>query len=372
MKKILIATGIFPPDIGGPATYALKLAEEFSGRGIRVAIVTYGKNFEKNPEYRISGVSRKWSAGLRQFLYFGKILILAKNSEAILILDSLGAGLPSVLAGKILRKKTIIRLGGDFLWEKYVESGKGMVTMAEFYRKMLYKAYPVLNYLIMFVLKQADVLAFTTNFQKDLYVQYCGIDVRKAAVIGNVFEKKSGTGSLYQENPKLILWAGRIIKLKNIDFLLRVFKRLLEWDNDLVLELIGDGPEKADITNLVAHLELSGRVRIINGLNRNLLLEKMNKSYFGILPSLSEISPNFALEYLSLNKPVIITQETGIKDQFPGLLYADPKQEESFIAAAFRLLDKKEYDNYQKLISEIKYHKTWKNLADEYLRLISL
>ena len=78
------------------------------------------------------------------------------------------------------------------------------------------------------------------------------------------------------------------------------------------------------------------------------------------------------MEYLSLNKPVIITQETGIKDQFPGLLYADPKQEESFIAAAFRLLDKKEYDNYQKLISEIKYHKTWKNLADEYLRLISL
>jgi len=33
--KILIATGIYPPDIGGPAKYAKSLAEELESREIR-------------------------------------------------------------------------------------------------------------------------------------------------------------------------------------------------------------------------------------------------------------------------------------------------------------------------------------------------
>src|SRR3989344_6467595 len=97
--KILMATGIFPPDIGGPALYSQKLAEEYSRKGIAVTAVVYGKKFLSPPEYRVVGVSRRWPAGLRQFIYFLKVLIQAKNSDAIMAFDSLGAGLPAVIAG---------------------------------------------------------------------------------------------------------------------------------------------------------------------------------------------------------------------------------------------------------------------------------
>ena len=42
--KIVLATGIYPPDIGGPATYVSCLASEFSRLGMEVIVVTYGGN----------------------------------------------------------------------------------------------------------------------------------------------------------------------------------------------------------------------------------------------------------------------------------------------------------------------------------------
>lgn len=370
--RILIATGIFPPDIGGPAIYAQKLAEQFSSRGIDTAVITYGKNFSPNQNYPIFGISRKWPIGLRQLLYLVKILALASKSEAILALDSLGAGLPAVLAGKILNKKVIVRMGGDFLWEKYIETGRGQVTMTEFYNRKLNRHYLALNYLIMLVLRLADYAAFTTNFQRNLFIDNYSIKEKQSVVIGNIFEKGAGLSNPHKGGTKTILWAGRFLKLKNLDYLLNGFKRLLEQDNSLLLKLVGDGPELPQLKVQSEKLKVDDKVLFLGPLSRDALTEEIKKSYFCVLPSLSDISPNFILECLSLNKAVILTQETGIKDQFPELIYIDPKNESSFFEAAVKLLNAKEYSNYQHFISNIHYRKTWADLAGEYLRLSQL
>ena len=365
--RILIATGIFPPDIGGPALYSQKLAEEFSRKGIAVKVVTYGKAC---PPAGLAGVSRWWPIGLRQLIYFLKVLARAKNSDAILAFDSLGAGLPAVLAGKILRKKVVIRLGGDFLWEKFVESGSGKVTIAEFYQKQSHQNFLLTRFLIVFTLRQASLVAFTTEFQKNLFLSHYGLNPNKISVISNVFEKGGGKPPVYGNNPKIILWAGRFLKLKNLDFLLKVFKRLLAYDQNLILELVGEGPELRNLQLITNNLKLRDNVKFIGNLSEAALKERINNSYFCILPSLSEVSPNFALHCLGLNKPIILTEETGLKEQFPGLMYAGPQKEDSFFTAALRLLDKNVYDNYQKFISDIRYSKTWQDLAEEYLNLL--
>ena len=57
--KLLIATGMFPPDVGGPATYSQTIAEEFSKRGHNITIVTYGDNIISNfPSLDSSRVGR--------------------------------------------------------------------------------------------------------------------------------------------------------------------------------------------------------------------------------------------------------------------------------------------------------------------------
>ena len=368
--RIIIATGIFPPDIGGPALYSQKLGEEFSRMGAEVRIVTYGAKFIKSDVYSVTGVSRIWPFGARQLIYFLKLLDQARKSDVILAFDSLGAGLPAALAGKFFKKRVIIRLGGDFLWEKFIESGKGKFTIEEFYKKNLQQNFPFLLRLIKFALQDAAQVAFTTEFQRELFISNYGLIPERTKAISNVFEKKSRAIPPYQENSRVILWAGRFLKLKNLDFLLKVFKRLTAYDKNLVLELAGEGPEYKSLKSQVSSLKLENNVLFIGNLSESALREKIINSYFCILPSLSEVSPNFALHCLSLNKPVILTEETGLKEQFPGLMYADSKKEDSFFAAALRLLDRNVYDNYQKFIADIRYQKTWQDLAGEYLRLL--
>ena len=60
-RKILIATGIFPPDIGGPATYSKLLLDELSNRGLAVKVVSFG-------------AVRHLPKIIRHFVYFFKIL----------------------------------------------------------------------------------------------------------------------------------------------------------------------------------------------------------------------------------------------------------------------------------------------------------
>ena len=374
--KIILATGIFYPDIGGPALYSRKLAEQFSKNGAEVLVFTYGNKFPISEQFRIFGVSRFWPYGLRQLIYFLKLLRHVKKSDAIIAFDSLGAGLPAILAGKLSGKKVIIRMGGDFLWEKFIESGNARVTMEEFYTKNLHKNYPILFRLIKFVLQNSRWIIFTTEFQSEIFSLNYGLRSDRVIVIGNVFSggdgsdaggrKKLDKDSGSFKAPRVILWAGRFIKLKNLFLLLNVFKRLSAGNPDLVLKLIGSGPELEKLKTESKKLKVEDRVLFPGSLDEDSLAEEIEKSYLCVLPSLSEISPNFALKCLGLKKPVIITQETGMRKEFPGLMYADPKKEESFYQAILRLLDENSYDNYLKLICDIKKKKTWEDLSREY------
>ncbi len=370
--RILLATGIFPPDIGGPALYSEQLSKEFSKNGIEVIVITYGKNFKPAVGYKVVGISRRWPILLRQLIYLFKVCWYSRGVNGILAFDELGAGLPAVLAGKILNKKVIIRLGGDFLWEKFIEEEKGWTTISNFYAKHFYAAFPILRKLSLFTLQNFHRVVFNTNFQRNLFIQYCGLKKEKTSVVGNVFIKELNLKKETNfEKTKTILWAGRFIKLKNLPFLLNVFKKLLEKDASLVLKLIGEGPEKESIINLVKSQKLENKVMIQEALNKSFLNEEIKKAYFCILPSLSDINPNFVLQGLLCDCPVVLTKETGLKEQFPELLYADPLDEDSFVRAGLNLLDRNFYADYQKKISAIQYKYSWSDLAGDFLNILN-
>src|SRR3989344_982317 len=123
-KRILITTGIYPPKIGGPAQYAKNLKEEFEKMGHIVLVKRYG------PEDKLP-------TGVRHLFFFFKIIPAIYNSDMVVSLDTFSVGLPTVLAAKIFGKKCIIRTGGDFLWEGYVERSRKKVLLSDFYNTEL-------------------------------------------------------------------------------------------------------------------------------------------------------------------------------------------------------------------------------------------
>ena len=82
--KILIATGIFPPDVGGPAKYAKNLQEQFLNRRFFVKVLAYG-------------IEKKLPFFARHIFYFLKIIFNLNKVDLIIALDLISTGFPSVL-----------------------------------------------------------------------------------------------------------------------------------------------------------------------------------------------------------------------------------------------------------------------------------
>jgi glycosyltransferase involved in cell wall biosynthesis len=104
---------------------------------------------------------------------------------------------------------------------------------------------------------------------------------------------------------KLLLYVGSIIKIKNIPLLIRT---LSKSNKMFKLLIVGDGPEKQNIEQLVKGLEMTDKVIFYGQRPYKETLSIIKSSDILILPSKSEILPNVILEALALDKPVIATK----------------------------------------------------------------
>src|SRR3989344_45899 len=119
MKKILIATGIYPPDIGGPATYSKLLMDELPKRGFKVSVLSFGS-------------VRHLPKLIRHLVYAWRLALMAIKYDVILAQDTVSVGLPAMIVSKIFRKKFLIRVPGDYAWEQAVQRFGVKETIDEF------------------------------------------------------------------------------------------------------------------------------------------------------------------------------------------------------------------------------------------------
>lgn len=105
--KITIATGIYPPSIGGPATYSKLLFDNLPKQGIDVSVLSYDQ-------------VRHLPKGLSHLTFFLKLFSVAKRSKIVFAQDPVSVGLPTLIFCKLTGKKFFIRIAGDYAWEQSV------------------------------------------------------------------------------------------------------------------------------------------------------------------------------------------------------------------------------------------------------------
>src|SRR4051812_1144994 len=141
--RILIATGIFKPEVGGPATLALELAKRLQQTGHKVSVLTYSNkpqyDFDKENQFRLIRVARTGNKLINYARYFFAAFGEIKDHDIVYTLDWFSGGFPIMLAAKWRGKKYIVRVGGGYIWEKYLMEGKPPVTLREFYHRSLHK-----------------------------------------------------------------------------------------------------------------------------------------------------------------------------------------------------------------------------------------
>jgi len=330
--KILIATGIYPPDIGGPAQYAKNLVEQFTGLGYGVKVLSYK-------------LEKKLPIGLRHILYFFRVIFNLNDTNLIIAFDTFSVGVPAVIASIVFNKKIIIRTGGDFLWESYIERSGHLVSLKQFYeiKPDLNLKEKIIFILSKFILKNSTAIVFSTSWQREIFEKYYGLNHRKSYIIENYFKTDKLGGEKAKE--KKFLWAGRPIKLKNIERLKKAF---------------------SETQKVRPELELN----IIQNMSYGKLLDEIKKSYAVILPSLSEVSPNFILDAISCHKPFIMTKESGYyeKLKFVGL-FIDPQDEEDIKNKILFLADDKNYLEYKNKVINFSFKHTWNEIAAEFINI---
>mgnify|MGYP001597281015 FL=1 len=260
---MLIATGIFPPDIGGPATYSKLLLNNLPRRGFEVKILAYG-DFLQRQSGKIFIVSKKWPKGLRHFIYFLKVLHYGLGADFIFVQDPVSVGLPAMLAAKILRKKFIVKIVGDYAWEQGFQRF-GVKDLPDDFQNKNYGFFvKALRFIQKRVCKNADCI-ITPSFYLKKIVSGWGIEENKIKVIYNAvdiseinFTKEEARRKLmYPGNidDKIILSIGRDVPWKGFSRLAAVCDELKKEIPDLKLIIIGKDkkiPREAVFLNLKA------------------------------------------------------------------------------------------------------------------------
>jgi glycosyltransferase involved in cell wall biosynthesis len=334
--RILIATGIYPPKIGGPAQYAVSLKKAFESLGHSVTVLTYGSLEHAMP------------FGMRHLVVFFRALFLMPRIDLVIALDTISTGLPSVLAARCFGKRSMVRIGGDFLWESYVERTKQPVTLPGFYQKHLEFSWKerLIFRLQKLLLRFVDHVVYTTSWQKDLWKLPYEVPEEKSVLIENAYDLSfSASPPQTSKEEKIFLWAGRPITLKNLPLLIRVFER-------------------------VTQKGIPARLECVTGISHAELMRKVRESYAMILPSFSDVSPNVILDGIREGKPFIMTKHTGIVERLPGAgFFIDPENEEEILQAIISMCREETYAQCQDALSKIHYTHSYTDIAQEFLAL---
>ncbi len=369
--KILLAAGIFYPDVGGPAIHVRKIAEALSNNGYEVIVIAYGDDkTDKKFPFKVIRVSRNNNKILQWLKYQYLALKYAFSCKMVYAFDPTAAGIPARIAAFIFRRPFIIRIGGDPIWERTVEMNQRFITIVDYYKNSFYKIdKPILYWLIKRLVSSADRIVVYGQFFKDFYVNYFEADSNNITIIKNPVLQTEKASDIISDNPT-ILFAGRFVSYKNLPFVIKVVASVRNKIKKGNLVLIGSGPEKNKLLDLVKELNAEGYVIFKDSLPQEELFKNIRNSTVCIGPALSEFNPNFILESLSLGKPVLLTKGNGLSITLPEEMLFDPFNESELENRIVSMFDK---DNYRKIIQTVNslpLNQSWDNVIDAHLSII--
>jgi len=368
--RVLLATGIFFPDVGGPATHVRHVAEEFSRQGWEVTVVAFGDSVEAPEGYRVVRVSRRGSKLLYWLRYMLLVIRESARKDALYAFDLTTAGVPVALAAKFRRTPFLLRIGGDPIWERVVEHGKRFLPMEEYYRRSLHRVdRPWLFLLTRWVVRRADRVVTYCQFLRDVFVEHYGVPGGRVAMVRNPAFRRS----LAPREPAgtfTFLFAGRFVTYKNLPMVVRAFARLHRERSDVRLRLIGEGQDAGQLNSAIAESGCTEAISVAGKMDQAALFVEIAHSSVALAPALTEFNPNFILEALSFGKPALISRGNGLSVSLPEALLFDPLNEEGLLAAMRGVADSRGYDEAIRAVAELPLDWGWPEVVARHVEFV--
>lgn len=357
--KIILAAEIFPPDIGGPATYTDRLAKYLLAQGYQLKIICYSslsKNYHDHKIFarRLIRVNNQKPLLLKYFIYFIKLINVSLGVDVIYAQGPIASGVPALLVSKILRKRLVLKIVGDYCWEQAQLTGSTKKNIDDWQQE---KEFRNLSKLVNFKLRLTDLLQRLTvrnahqvivpsYYLKKMVVGW-GANPYCVKVIYNSVEFKQPPKLIISQAKKniglqgdIIITGGRFTPWKGFDMLITIMPELKKINSNFKLVIFGSGPQENYLRQLIKDYQLDGQVILTGQLKHTELYKYFYAASLFVLNSGYEGLSHTILDAMYYQLPIIVSNKGGnpelIQDDYNGLL-VEYNHKQEWIEAIKRL-----------------------------------
>lgn len=294
MKHIVVTTGLYPPEIGGPATYSKLLEERLPKKGFSVTVVPFSH-------------VRHLPKVIRHVAYFFVVARSLRSADSVLIQDTVSTGLPAMLAARCMRVRSILRVPGDYAWEQ----SKSSDSIDDFQKRRYGIRVEMLRLMQRLVVSGVDTVIAPSEYLASIVRGW--VSTKEVRVVYNGVELPDVHEKVEAKHP-LIVSVGRLVPWKGFSKLIDIAKRR-NWH----LTIIGDGPLEKTLKEQAAN-----QVTFLGALPRHEMLRWCNGADVFVLNTSYEGLSHQLIEVMSLGIPIVTTAVGGnpelIRDTVEGLL----------------------------------------------------
>lgn len=306
-RRLMIASGIFHPESGGPATYLHELLPALQSRGWDVRAVTYGTAVHEDYGYPVRRIPR-------QFLPVRLLRYGLATRDLLRWADVVYMHTIDLPLWPDHRAPRVLKVVGDRAWERAVERGwVAPDTDIDTFQTTDYSGR--VNAIKRSRSRQVQAMhrvIVPSEYLKTLVVGW-GVEPAQVQVIYNALppaidipdDRAALRAELGLSSAPLIVTAARLKPWKGIDHLITA----LHTVPDVCLVVAGDGDDLARLQQLAQ--ALGDRVQFVGRLSRAVLYRYMRAADYFALYSGYEGLPHTLLESLRLGTPVIASAKGG-------------------------------------------------------------
>lgn len=333
--RVLLVTGIWPPDIGGPATHMPEVANFLLARGHTVSVLTTASSPPDEQPYPVDWVARSLPPGVRHLALAARIAHSARSTDVVYATSvPTRAAVGTRLAGAPL----VLKLTTDDAFERAFRFGWFTETMDDFQgaRGVRFQALRAVRNA---ALRRARTVICPSSYLAELVAAW-GVDPGRVTVIPNAGPgvdelptREEARGRVGIDGT-VFAFAGRITAQKALDVALDA----LACAPQVTLLVIGDGPDRPAVEAHASELGLGPRVRFLGACPHDRVVEILRAADALLLSSDWENAPHGVVESLTVGTPVVATAVGGVaelvQDGVNGLLV--PARDPVALAAAIQ------------------------------------
>ncbi len=312
--KIIIATPIYPPEIGGPATYIKELCELIHQEH-DITVVAYTDTGEAFPGTRLVSVSKRLPLLLRLIKYTLVLWKISRDQDLIYAQSSMAAGFPAIIVSQLRNLPCVIKFVGDEVWERATQRRLTTKRLEEFLQNPEgdWKI-KIMRKIQGFVLRRVNIVTTPSDYLGQEIIKAYKINPRQVVVNYNASKNPEIIPFEAKRVKHQIVTTARLVIWKGLDGIIKAVAILKKTIPDIKLIIAGDGPELKNLQKLAEDLGVSSQVIFLGNISRAETWQLRKNSEIYVLNSTYEGLPHTVLTSFASGIPTIATNISGTNE----------------------------------------------------------